>query len=74
MSVTRARSRLALEVRKQRRQGCDGESPNVVRARQELAEAKIREFVERVVAQAPPLSDEQLTRLASLFRGGGDHE
>ena len=67
MSVTHARSRLALEVKKQRREGRDPESPTVVYARQHLAEEKIREFVERVVAQAPPLTAEQLHRLACLF-------
>lgn len=70
MSVTHARSRLALEVKKQRRRGEGSESPAVVHARQQLAEEKIREFVERVVAQAPPLTPDQLARLASLFRGG----
>lgn len=67
MSVTHARSQLALEVQKARRQGGDQESPTVQQARMRLAEEKIREFVGRAVAQAPPLSPDQLDRLASLF-------
>jgi hypothetical protein len=40
------------------------------------AEQRIAEYIERVLAQAPPLSDEQRTRLAELLRparraGGG---
>src|SRR4051794_35549698 len=69
MSVTHARSRLALEVKKQRRQDGAQESASVVEARQHLAEEKIREFVERAVAQALPLTADQRGRLASLFRG-----
>lgn len=67
MSVTHARSRLALEAKRQRREGGDPNSPALVRARQHLAEEKIREFVERVVSQAPPLTAEQRARLASLL-------
>lgn len=37
-------------------------------ARRELAEAKIADYVRRCLAAAPPLSDEQRTRLAELIR------
>jgi hypothetical protein len=43
-------------------------------ARRGLAEAKIAAYIEKVLAAAPPLSDEQRTRLAELLRpvrGGG---
>lgn len=39
-------------------------------ARQELAAAKIAEYIERTVNAAPPLSAEQRDRLALLLRGG----
>ncbi|WP_326546096.1 hypothetical protein QGN32_20535 [Mycolicibacterium sp. ND9-15] len=39
-----------------------------VDARRDLAEAKIADYVTRCLAQAPPLSDEQRTRLAELLR------
>lgn len=68
MSVSHARSRLALEAKKNRREGGDPDAPELVHARQHLAEEKIREFVERAVAQAPPLTADQRERLASLFR------
>ncbi|MGV0772291.1 hypothetical protein [Mycobacterium syngnathidarum] len=37
-------------------------------ARRALAEAKIAAYVNKVLSQAPPLSDEQRTRLAELLR------
>jgi hypothetical protein len=36
--------------------------------RRDLAEAKITDYIETVLAQAPPLSDEQRNRLAELLR------
>ena len=44
--------------------------------RRDLNEAKIADYLERVLAQAPPMTDEQRTRLAELLRpvrvNGGD--
>lgn len=40
-------------------------------ARQDLAAAKIEDFVQRTVAAAPPLTPEQRDRIASLLRAGG---
>ncbi len=37
-------------------------------ARRALATEKIAEYIQRVLAQAPPLTDEQCTRLAELVR------
>lgn len=39
-------------------------------ARRDLAEAKIAGYIERVVNEAPPLSETQRERLAALLRGG----
>lgn len=69
MSVVKARSRVAVEVKKQKREGAPDPSPGVLDARRALAEEKIREFVERTVASAPPLTPDQRDRLALLLRG-----
>lgn len=37
-------------------------------ARRELAEAKIADYVEKALSAAPPLTDEQRTRLVELLR------
>ena len=44
------------------------ESVEVIDARRELATAKIAEYVQKIVAAAPPLTDEQRDRLATLMR------
>lgn len=68
MSVAKARSRVAVEMKKQKREGGSSQSPAVQSARQALAEEKIKAFVERTVAAAPPLTPEQQSRLRSLFQ------
>lgn len=40
-------------------------------ARRELAEAKISAYVEKALAAAPPLTDEQRCRLVDLLRPSG---
>lgn len=42
----------------------------VAQARQELAEAKITEYVQRILATCEPLSADQRQRLAQLLNGG----
>ncbi|MGC4109452.1 MAG: hypothetical protein QM747_03290 [Nocardioides sp.] len=47
----------------------------VAAAQRDLAAAKIEDFIQRTVDDAPPLTDEQRNRLAALLRpvaGGGD--
>jgi hypothetical protein len=56
---------LTLGVRTGKRQPDD---PELVDAYRGLAEAKINDYIERVLAAAPPLTDEQRTRLAELLR------
>lgn len=41
-----------------------------VQARRDLAAAKIEAYVQKVVAEAPPLTSEQRARLAALLNGG----
>ncbi len=43
---------------------------DVQTARRDLAAARIAAYVERVLADAPPLDPEQKARLALLLRGG----
>lgn len=64
--VTQARSRLATLSRRSMAATTD----QIEEARRALAEAKIVEYVEKVVASAPPLSDEQRNRIAALIRAG----
>lgn len=42
--------------------------PELVAARQNLAEANIAAYVEEVLAKAPPLRAEQRTKLAELLK------
>jgi hypothetical protein len=44
------------------------DDPELLDARRKLAEANISDYVERVLASAPPLSEEQRTRLAELLK------
>ena len=53
----------------------------LVDAKRNLAEAKISDYLEKVLNTAPPLTDEQRTRLAELLRpvrvharNGGDSD
>lgn len=69
MSVALARSRVAVEGKKQKRDGGSTPSPSLENAQRVLAEEKIKAFVERTVAAAPPLTPEQRDRLALLLRG-----
>lgn len=45
-----------------------GDAAAEVEARRDHAEAVIADYVEKVLAAAPPLSDEQRTRLAELLQ------
>ena len=47
--------------------------PDLVNARRDLAAAKLDAYIQKVVAEAPPLTDEQRDRIAALLRpaGGG---
>lgn len=45
--------------------------PALVDAKRDLRAERLAEHVARVVAQAPPLTDEQRERIAALLRAGG---
>ncbi|ORA12610.1 hypothetical protein [Mycobacterium asiaticum] len=42
--------------------------PEITEARRELHAAKIAAYIEKVLTEAPPLSDQQRTALAELLR------
>ncbi|WP_394279837.1 hypothetical protein [Microbacterium sp.] len=62
-SVVIARNRLGVAARR-------GNPATIAEARRDLATEKIAAYVQRVVAEAPPLSDEQRDRLVAILRGG----
>ena len=53
-----------------RRHGPD--SQHARDARRDLAAAKIEDYIDKVISEAPPLSVEQRDALALLLRGGSD--
>lgn len=64
-TVTGARSKLALTTRYQ-----GAQSPEATEARRDLAAIKIASYVEKVVAEAPPLTPAQITTITAAL--GGD--
>lgn len=60
--VLQAKSRLGVASRRH-------DPEEIAEARRDLAAAKLAQYVERVVAEAPPLSPEQADRIAALLRG-----
>jgi hypothetical protein len=48
-----------------------GDPTPAVAARRDYAAAKIEDYVRKVVDQAPPLTDEQRSRIAALLRPTG---
>jgi hypothetical protein len=44
------------------------DDPELVEAKRALAEAKIADYVEKVLEAAPQLTDVQMARLSELFR------
>lgn len=44
--------------------------PELIAARRNLKALKLEEHIRRVIAEAPPLTDEQRQRIAGLLRAG----
>lgn len=61
--VSRARARVAALSRPDA-----GDDERRTEARRDLNAAKIEAYVSRILAEAPPLNDEQRIRLAELLR------
>lgn len=64
--VARARGRVAALSRSRTH-----DDPDFVEARRNLTAVTLEEHIERVLAKAPPLTDEQAERIAHRLRGGG---
>ncbi|MGP5678493.1 hypothetical protein ACTXPX_05930 [Glutamicibacter arilaitensis] len=47
-----------------------GDKEAIENARRALAAAKLAAYVEKVVAEAPPLTDEQRARVSAIVNGG----
>lgn len=62
--VLTARSRLGVAARRK-------DPLQIETARRDLAAAKLEAHIARVVAEAPPLTREQLDRIAVLIRSAG---
>jgi hypothetical protein len=62
----------ALIARNQLGVACRHYPDQVEDRRRDLAEAKIADYIERVLAEAPPLSLDQRTRLAELLKPARD--
>lgn len=43
-------------------------------ARRRLAAAKLEQYISKVIAEAPVLTDEQVDKIASLLRSGASHD
>jgi hypothetical protein len=48
------------------------DDPELLEARRNLKAVGLEEHVAKVVAEAPPLTDEQRTRISALLRAGGN--
>lgn len=48
--------------------------PELVAARLDLRAGRLAEHIQRVVADAPPLTASQIDRLSALLQGGADHD
>jgi hypothetical protein len=46
------------------------DDPAIADARRDLAAASLEEYISRIVAEAPPLTEDQRSRIAALLRGG----
>lgn len=46
------------------------DDPQVIEARRALKAARAEDYVRQLVDSAPPLTDEQRSRLASILQGG----
>lgn len=68
-SVSKARSRVAHESKKQKKSGQVEAAPSLIEARRDLAAAKLEAYVTRLVDQSPALSPEQQSAIALILRG-----
>ena len=48
----------------------NADDPDLADARRNLRAARLADYVEKVVAEAPPLTPEQRDRITAILRGG----
>ena len=48
--------------------GCRANDPELLDAQRRLRETRLRDHIDRILSDAPPLTDEQRARLAELLR------
>lgn len=68
LSPAAARERGKIAALSRSRQSDD---PELIEARRNLRALRLEEYVTRIVAEAPPLTDEQRERIAALLHAGG---
>lgn len=69
MALAHSRSALGNATKRAKAEGRSPSSdPVVIERRRELTEDRFREYVLKVVADAPPLTPEQLSRVRGLFQ------
>lgn len=71
MSTTRATSVKSRKLQGEYAAAKRWNHPNKDDIGREYAEQRIAEYVARVLADAPPLTDEQRDRIAAILRAGG---
>ncbi len=65
---SRPRAKIAALTRAVRNGERAADDPELADARRDLAQAQLADYIEKILAQAPPLTDEQRTRLAELLK------
>ena len=68
MSWTQERSKIAHLSREIKRGERPADDPALTDAYRRFAAAKLNDYILKVLAEAPPLTDEQRTKLAELLR------
>ena len=69
MALVHSRSALGNAVKRAKAEGrSPGSDPVVLERRRDLVEDRIRDYVLKVVADAPELTPEQMSRLRGLFQ------
>ncbi len=68
------RGRLAAITRGIRAGERPADDPALTEAKRNLTALRLEEHVTRVLADSPPLTDDQLTRIAALLQAGGGND
>ena len=67
MSWTHDRARVAALSRDRK-----PTDPDLLAAKRDLRASRAEQYITRIVAEAPPLTEDQRSRIAALLQGGGD--